>query len=459
MRLVIIDDDPTMGPTLKSAVEDSHEVTLFSDPIAGIAFLEKNTVDLVVTDQKMPGMLGIDLIKKAKAFSPETSFILMTAYASVQDAVTALQNGASDYILKPLNLTEFDHRLKRIEEIRAQGRQISLRQQKSKGLSRLIGQSDNIKAAKEFAAKVADVPSSILILGQTGTGKEVLARSIHEASKKASGPFVAINCATLSKELMDSELFGHEKGAFTGAVDSKQGKFELAEGGTIFLDEIGELSYELQAKLLRVLQEKEFYRVGGQKSIHSTARVIAATHRNLLASSKEGTFREDLFFRLNVLAFTLLPLKERRQDLKTLIDFFWKDLCLELKRYPKMNPEVEANLLAYDYPGNIRELKNILERLIVLGEANKEVSPTLLPMEVAKKSPSPSSATAPQTLAEGKGLNQFLEEIEFRIIKDIMEQESNNQIKAAKRLQLTRGSLQYKLKKMEDLGLIGDTNS
>ena len=181
MRLVIIDDDPTMGPTLKSAVEDAHEVTVFSDPIAGLAFLEKHAVDLVITDQQMPGMQGIDLIKKAKAFSPETSFILITAYASVQDAVTALQNGASDYILKPLNLTEFDHRLKRIEELRAQGRQISLRQQKSKGLSRLLGHSENMRAAKEFAAKVAEVQSSILILGQTGTGKEVLAKSIHES--------------------------------------------------------------------------------------------------------------------------------------------------------------------------------------------------------------------------------------------------------------------------------------
>ncbi|MBI2519000.1 MAG: sigma-54-dependent Fis family transcriptional regulator [Bdellovibrio sp.] len=455
MRLVIIDDDPTMGTTLKSAVEDSHEVTVFNDPIAGIAFLEKHAIDLVITDQQMPGMLGIDLIKKAKTFSPETSFILMTAYASIQDAVSALQNGASDYILKPLNLTEFDHRLKRIEELRAQGRQISLRQQKCKGLSRLLGQSENMKAAKEFAAKVADVPSSILILGQTGTGKEVLARSIHESSKRAFGPFVAINCATLGKELMDSELFGHEKGAFTGAVDSRQGKFELAEGGTIFLDEIGELSYELQAKLLRVLQEKEFYRVGGQKSIHTTARVIAATHRDLLSLSKLGSFREDLFFRLNVLSFTLLPLSARTEDLKALIEFFWKDLCQELKRHPKMNAQVESKLMAYDYPGNIRELKNILERLIVLGEANKEVSATLLPLEVSKNSPAPaltSSTTQSQILTEGKGLNQFLEEIEFRIIKDIMKQESHNQIKAAKRLQITRGSLQYKLKKIEDLG-------
>ena len=256
---------------------------------------------------------------------------------------------------------------------------------------------------------------------------------------------------------MDSELFGHEKGSFTGAIDSRQGKFELAEGGTIFLDEIGELSYELQAKLLRVLQEKEFYRVGGQKSIHTTARVIAATHRDLLSLSKEGAFREDLFFRLNVLSFTLLPLSARPEDLKALIDFFWKDLCMELKRYPKMNAQVESKLMAYDYPGNIRELKNILERLIVLGEANKEVSATLLPLEVSKNNPTPaltSSTTQSQTLTEGKGLNQFLEEIEFRIIKDIMEQESHNQIKAAKRLQLTRGSLQYKLKKMEDLGLM-----
>ncbi len=454
-HLLVVDDDNTLRQGLVELLSTHHEVSQAASAEEALGIVHKQDFDLVITDVKMPGMSGPDLIKRIKILTPETSFIMITAHASIQQAVEAIRDGADDYIMKPFDLREFEHRINRTLKLRQQKVHEELRVSDNRsGIKRLIGDSPNILLAREFALKVASVPSSILILGPTGSGKEVLAKTIHESGTRAKQPFVAINCATLSDQLMESELFGHEKGAFTGAVAAKPGKFELASGGTIFLDEIGELSLDLQAKLLRVLQEKEFYRVGGQRTIKSDVRVLGATHRDLKRMVQDGTFREDLFFRLNVLTFPLQPLKERKEDIPVLIEFFWKGLTQELLRYPVMTEEVKAGLVNYAWPGNVRELKNVLERLIVLAPDKQLVSTDLLPQEI-------SGATATRSTSEKlpahsfaidlsltRSLPDVLQDVENEMVKLAMEKFAGNQAKASQALGIGRATLQYKLKKI-----------
>jgi len=295
------------------------------------------------------------------------------------------------------------------------------------------------------------VNSPVLILGPTGTGKEVLAQSIHECSKRAQRSFVAINCASLNEQLIQSELFGHEKGAFTGATATKPGKFELANDGTLFLDEIGELSQDMQAKLLRVLQEKEFCRVGGVRNIKSGARVIAATHRDLKKMVKEGSFREDLYFRLNVLMFENLPLEKRKEDIAPLTRFFWGELSAELQRNSVLSLKAIDALGNYRFPGNIRELKNVLERLMVLGPKTGEIGPELLPPEFLGLTLGGTTEgdSFGMDLDLSQGFSAAIEQIENQIIEKAMSQAGDNQVKAAALLKMARGTFQYKLKKLQ----------
>lgn len=305
-----------------------------------------------------------------------------------------------------------------------------------------------MRAAIEFVSKVSGVESPVLLLGPSGSGKEVLARSIHEEGARESAQFVAINCASLNEQLMEAELFGYEKGAFTGAVSSQPGKFEVASGGTLFLDEIGELSSSLQAKLLRVIQEREFYRVGGLKQIKTNARIIAATHRSLSEMVTAGTFREDLYFRLNVLTFALSPLSDRSEDIPILLDHFWKRFrdCYGCKA--ELAPETRAALLNYRYPGNVREMQNILERLAVLYGKSDPIPPSYLPPEVQRAGQEPPSEFVERRAEyQGKGLMEKLEAIESKLVFLAMEQARQNQIRAAQLLKISRGALQYKLKK------------
>lgn len=454
MVILIVDDEPKARDSLTELFKKNHELLSAEDGAQALDILKKTQIDLVITDHLMKNMSGLELIKTGKLASPTTSFILVTAFGTIDDAVQSIKLGADDYLLKPIDFTEIEHRVNRISQIRTFKTANLLKSQSDHGLGRLIGKSRAIVEAKEFVSKVADVSSCVLLLGPSGSGKEIVSRAIHEQSSRAEHPFVAVNCASFNEQLIESELFGHEKGAFTGASQSKPGKFELAYGGTIFLDEIGEMPIGLQAKLLRVLQDKEFYRVGGLKQIKTNARVIAATNRNLKEMIKNGSFREDLYFRLNVLSFEMQKLSNRSEDIPILIEFFWNKFQKDLGCKSQLTNETLNLLEAYSYPGNIRELQNVLERLAVLSGKNSIVKPEMLPSEFHSASVAqPLLAVVPSVpiLSEhqAQGLNEIIENIETKLIVQALEEAKSNQVKAAARLKISRGRLQYKLKKMK----------
>lgn len=458
MRILIVDDEAGLRNTLNELLKDRFETFVAEDGAQALKLILEKSFDLIISDLKMPNLNGLELLAKVREVSPLSSFILMTAHGSIDGAVSAIQDGADDYLSKPIEFAELNHRIAKILQLRAWQNQKNLTQHYSKKTN-LIGSSAFIAGVKKFISQVASVQSPVLLLGPSGTGKEVVAKSIHENGPANDNTFVAINCASLSENLIESELFGHEKGSFTGANAAKIGKFEIASGGTIFLDEIGELPLPLQAKLLRVLQEKEFCRVGGTRQIKSQARVIAATHRNLKDWVAKGLFREDLYFRLNVIQYEMLPLQQRKEDVAELIQYYWSLLSEELGIKSLLSPMAKAALENYEYPGNVRELKNIVERLIVLTPDNGRVDVQHLPKELVgakaevtgspepKALPLDNSAIAPPTWKPGMAIETYLESIEEGIITKAFELADHNQVHAADLLGLNRGTLQYKIKK------------
>lgn len=459
MRILIVDDEVGLRNSLKELLQESYDVETAEDGEQALKLIQEKSFEIVLSDLKMPKLDGLGLLAKIRELSPLTSFILMTAQGSIEGAVAAIHAGADDYLSKPIEFAEVFHRINRIIELRAwNAKKILNSSEKSK--TKLVGESQFLIETKKFIEKVAPVNSPVLLLGPSGTGKEVVAKAIHEANQDNNSPFVAVNCASLSENLLESELFGHEKGAFTGAVASKPGKFELAAGGTIFLDEIGELQLNLQAKLLRVLQEKEFCRVGGTRVIKSQARVVAATHRNLKELVDKGLFREDLYFRLNVLQYQMTPLCDRKEDIPLLINHFWNYICEDLGVKSSLSPNAKTVLEQYHYPGNIRELKNILERLIVLTPQNGRVDLAQLPAEIANRPvvlTDVSQATAvtnttandfqPPAWKPGMAIEDYLDLIEGEVLQRAFEIVGENQVQAAELLGLNRGTLQYKIKK------------
>ncbi|MGZ3725786.1 MAG: sigma-54-dependent transcriptional regulator [Pseudobdellovibrio sp.] len=466
MRILIVDDEQGLRNSLNEFLKESFETFTAENGVKALEILNSKSIDIVLSDLKMPQLNGLELLQKVRESSPQTSFILMTAHGSIDGAVQAIQAGADDYISKPVEFTELLHRIEKLTELRQWQAQKSLRALDNKK-SNIIGESAFIQDVHKFIVQVAKVPSPVLLLGPSGTGKEIVAKAIHEAAHSKEQTFVAVNCASLSENLVESELFGHEKGAFTGAVSAKPGKFELAAGGTIFLDEIGELPLGLQAKLLRVLQEKEFCRVGGTRQIKSQARVIAATHRNLKDLVAQGLFREDLYFRLNVLQYEMQPLAKRKEDLGLLIEHFWHAISTDLGIKSVLSEPAKKVLLAYSYPGNVRELKNMIERLIVLTPESGKVDIKNLPQELLQQAPlQPVAVTAshgtdsPENTAEvtaqitahwraGIPIDECLESFEKQIIHHAFEISNFNQVQTAELLGTNRGTLQYKIKKYE----------
>lgn len=457
MRILIVDDEVGLRNSLKELLQESYDVETAEDGEQALKLIQEKSFEIVLSDLKMPKLDGLGLLAKIRELSPLTSFILMTAQGSIEGAVAAIHAGADDYLSKPIEFAEVFHRINRIIELRAwNAKKILSSSEKSK--TKLVGESQFLVDTKKFIEKVAPVNSPVLLLGPSGTGKEVVAKAIHEANQDNNSPFVAVNCASLSENLLESELFGHEKGAFTGAVASKPGKFELAAGGTIFLDEIGELQLNLQAKLLRVLQEKEFCRVGGTRVIKSQARVVAATHRNLKDLVDKGLFREDLYFRLNVLQYQMTPLCDRKEDIPLLINHFWNYICEDLGMKSSLSPAAKTVLEQYHYPGNIRELKNILERLIVLTPQNGRVDLAQLPAEIVNRNteevvtPQITPANSnnefqPPSWKPGMAVEDYLDHIEAEVLQRAFEIVGENQVQAAELLGLNRGTLQYKIKK------------
>ncbi|MBW1954492.1 MAG: sigma-54-dependent Fis family transcriptional regulator [Deltaproteobacteria bacterium] len=371
--ILIVDDEKNYPPVLGAILEEEGYETLTanSGPEA-LEILKNADVDLVLTDMKMPGMDGIELMERVKRLDPDLPVIMMTAYGTVEKAVEAMEKGAFSYILKPFDNERMILYVKKacsLYRIIKENRRLKSDMAHRYGFGNLIGKSKTMRRVFEMIEKVSPTTATILIEGESGTGKELVARAIHYNSPRREDPFIAVNCSALAESLLESELFGHEKGAFTGAASMKKGRFELADTGTLFLDEIGELSQNLQVKLLRVLQEKTFERVGGTRPIPVDIRLIVATNKRLKEEVAEGRFREDLFFRLNVIPIGIPPLRERREDISLLVDHFIKKYARERRIEPPLtgiDPEVGRLFYEYSWPGNVRELENVIERAMIL---------------------------------------------------------------------------------------------
>ena len=450
-RILLVDDDADIRETMVTLLTmNDYSVTSVADGQSAIEEVKKEKFNIVITDLMMPKMTGIDVIKNLKAIDPDLQCIVITGYATVSTAVDAMKAGAYDYLMKPFNGTEVLMLLKRVmelQDLQAENSQLKRTLHQRYGYENLIGSSEGIQKVCSLIEKVAETDSTILILGESGTGKELVARTIHYNSPRKNKPLIPINCGAIPETLLESELFGHEKGAFTGASTTRIGRFELADGGTIFLDEIGDMSPTLQVKLLRVLQQREFERVGGVRTIKVDVRIIAATNIDLEHAVHEGKFREDLYYRLNVIPVVIPPLRERADDIPLLMDHFLSHFNKTKKRDIKgFSPASMDILISYPWPGNIRELENLVERLIIL-KGNGTICPDDLPDKFISHTLNNEGAlhiTLPET---GVNLKDVVEEFENNLILQAMQKAQGVKNKAAQLLSLNRTTLVEKLKK------------
>ncbi len=450
METILIVDDEKNYLLVLSAVleEEGYEVLTAVSGAEALEVLASSEPDLVLTDMKMPGMDGIELLERIKARDPDLPVIMMTAHGTVDKAVEAMQKGAYTYLLKPFDnerLILYVRKAISLFQVIQENRRLRRAMQSQYRFGQLIGKSRSMQAVFDTVEKVAPSGATVLIEGESGTGKELVAKAIHFNSPRRDKPFVAVSCSALAETLLESELFGHEKGAFTGAVATRKGRFELAHGGTLFLDEIGELSAGLQVKLLRVLQERSFERVGGTRPITVDIRLIAATNRNLKEEVARGRFREDLFFRLNVVHIVLPPLRERREDIRLLVNHFLEKYAAERKSgvpVKGLSPEVERLFYEYDWPGNVRELENVIERVMVLCP-REIVTPADLPADFAQ-----SSANLLQLgIPKDARLYETLEAVEKAMIERALRLCHNVQAHAAELLGITRSGLNQKIRR------------
>jgi DNA-binding NtrC family response regulator len=458
-RILIVDDEPNVRKVLKSILtEDGHEVLEAAGVSSARAQVATLPLDLVLTDQKMPDGNGLDLLATCVATAPGVPVVLVTAYASVELAVTAMRAGAFDVLPKPFDPDQVSAVVRRaLEHARLLRENARLRDQLDRlsGTREIIGSSPPMVALRERMARVAPTDATVLIVGETGSGKELVARALHDMSSRARGAFIAVNCAGFSENLLESELFGHERGAFTGADRARQGVFEAADGGTLFLDEAGEMSLGLQAKLLRVLMSGDLTRVGSTTPVRVDVRLLAATHRDLQEMVREGTFREDLYYRLAVVPLEVPPLRARAGDLPELVRHLLGTVAVDLKLPPRtLSDEAMTVLTAYQFPGNVRELRNLLERATILCQG-KSIEPADLGLGTADDGLD-SLATCVASLGEDLDLRGLLEEIERRVVARTLVAAGGVQAEAARRLGISRSDLSYKLRR---LGLRNDPRS
>jgi two-component system NtrC family response regulator len=441
LRILVVDDEPAQRELVAGFLaRRGFEVSQADGGRAALARFKQEPFDLILTDQRMPDLSGLDVLEGVRAISPETAVIVMTAYGTIETAVGAIKAGAADYLTKPLNLDELLHRIHRVSErqrLLSENRELRLALAGRHRVEGIIGESGPMQEALSLVRRVAPSDATVLIRGESGTGKELIAKAIHYASPRAAGPLVKLNCAALAESLLEAELFGHEKGAFTGAIATRKGRFEQADGGTLFLDEIGDLPAHTQVKLLRVLQEREFERVGSSRPISVNVRLLAATHQNLEALMREGRLREDLYYRINVVTVTLPPLRERRDDLPLLIDHFVRVFAgKNAKPIQGLTREAREILLRYDYPGNVRELENLVERAVVLTR-DDVIGVADLPLTLHDPAPEPA----------GTGLEAAVEGLERRMIREALARAGGVQTRAADLLGISERVLRYKLKK------------
>jgi DNA-binding NtrC family response regulator len=434
--VLVVDDEPGQRQFLSGSLSKEYEVVAAANGTEAIQLLSRRSFDLVITDERMPGMSGIELIQWMRERVPETPVIVLTAYGSVQTAVEAIKLGAEEYLIKPLKSPE-ELRLVAGKVLRSRVlRDRSLvHQQETEAAfpADIVAESEGMKRVLRLADQVAGQPTTVLLTGESGTGKEVVARYIHRRSPRRDNAFVAVNCAAITETLLESELFGHEKGAFTGAVQNRRGRFELANGGTLFLDEVAEMGPNLQAKFLRVLQEQQFERVGGDRSILVDVRVIAATNKDLPQVIANQAFREDLYYRLNVFPIQLPPLRERREDILPLTEHFARKLAIRMGRpVPSFSPEARDIFCRYDWPGNARELANAVERSLIVADSAL-IRPEDLPMQSDAQT---AANTRPGSLAE----------IEKAAILEALARCSGDRRATAESLGISLRTLQYRLK-------------
>ncbi len=445
--VLVVDDEKNYLVVLEDLLEEEgYDVLTAGSGTEALDILERHAVDAVLSDIKMPGMSGIDLLDGIQDVDPDLPVILMTAYAEVDQAVDAMKKGALDHIQKPFDNSEIKRVVSRAVEKRSLVKNIRFLQSELGTLwGEIVGQSEPMRELLNVARRIADTPTTVLISGESGTGKELIARGLHKASSRSGSPFVSMNCAAVPETLLESELFGYEKGAFTGATSMRQGKFEFADGGTVFLDEVGDMPLSLQAKLLRVLQQQEFQRVGGNKEIRVDVRIIAATNKDLKDEVDTGTFREDLYFRLNVVHLQVPPLRDRKDDIPFLVAHFLDKYREKLGRpVTDVDPEVMSSFYRYRWPGNVRELENVVQRALVLCKG-KTLCLEDLPSDL--KETSESDDDPGKFLALGKGLAETLDAIEETMIKQALKNGNYVQAKAARALGISRSNLQYKMKK------------
>ena len=434
-KILIVDDEPFNLDLLEQELTDQgYAIERANDGEEALKKIDSSQPDLVLLDYNMPGLNGIEVLKELRKKECDVPAIMLTAHGTIERAVTAIKEGAYDFLTKPFEPDHITFTVKKaLEQERLKRRVEILSEEIGQGYRLIEGKSTKMNQAVDLAKKAAGSNATVLLLGESGTGKEIFARSIHDWSERKSEPFIAINCVGLSKELLESELFGHEKGAFTGAHQLKKGKMELAHGGTVFLDEVGDISPELQSKLLRFLQERAFERVGGTKPISVDIRIIAATNRDLDGAVKEDRFREDLYHRLNVIAVTLPPLRERREDIPALANFFLHRFSTETKKnFTEVEQEAMKTLLAYDWSGNVRELTNVIERAVVLGQGPK-IALSDLPSRVLGKKPRPTS--------DSLSYHEAIEAYRRELIIQAITHAQGNRAAAAKALGLHRTHL------------------
>jgi DNA-binding NtrC family response regulator len=453
-RIVVVDDERTIGLAIQRLLTTlGYDVTALQSGEQAITRLQESDVNLVITDLNLGQMSGMDLLRWIKQHRPDTAVIVITAYGSEKIAVEAMKLGAADYVPKPFDNDELELVVGRVLEGMTLRRDLRLFQEQAAGtyrLDNLIGQSTPMQRVFDVIRKVAATDLTVLIRGASGTGKELVANALHYNSPRRGRPLIKVNCAAFSRELVESELFGHERGAFTGAVSAREGKFEIADGGTLLLDEIGDMPLETQAKILRVLQERELERVGGNRTFKVDVRILAATNQDLEARVQSGTFREDLFYRLNVVPIAIPPLRERREDLPPLIEHFLSTSASRLRRSAKtLSPEAYRTLLAYDWPGNVRELEHALEQAVVLapnGEIQRDDLPAALHGTVARPPVSEAALPGGDAAAGFKESKQrVVEQFERRFIADALTRHRGNISKAAEEMGMYRQHLQLKL--------------
>ncbi len=450
-QILVIDDEPLMRDFIEETlVRSGFGVVTASDGTTGLGEIRNNAYDLVITDIRMPGVDGIGLLEETKKLQPDMAVIMMTAYASVETAVEALRLGAADYIMKPFT----PEKVERVVEAVLRERKLECVNQYLRSeieqdfnFEEMVGTSDAIVAIYDQIKKISQSKASVLIRGESGTGKELIARAIHNSGPRRDKPFIKINCAALAPSLLESELFGHEKGSFTHAINKRVGRFELADEGALLLDEIAEMDVALQSKLLRVLQEKEFERVGGAKPIRVDTRIISTTNRDLEKAIEEGRFREDLFFRLNVIPIVIPPLRERKEDIPALAQHFLNKYNSENSRcIEKIDPDAMMMLMGHNWPGNVRELENCIERAVVLCSGDS-IAPEFFAFPTKKPR---------QEAGDGIYLAQDITvgEAERALILHTLKKHGNNKTRSARILDISVRTLRNKLKEYQAAGVL-----